>query len=450
MAALKRFTWEQVAEHNVAGDAYLAIRGKVYDVSTYVESHPGGREQLLLGAGRDCTHVFESYHKPETFKFIEKFCIGELISNELPVFPPQSQFQTVLRNRVAAHFKKTNQDPKWAPWMFVRYFFIFGFFLAGYGTQLAYGGSDKFAAAVLGAIVMGFCGAFIGLMPMHDCSHFSITHSPLIWKWLGAMHDLFNGASFHVWEYQHMLGHHPYTNIDDADPDVMTASKEVVDIRRIKPTQTWFPVYLKQHIYVPIIYALLSIKTRVQDVIITFVLKRNGSIRMNPLPTSGFLVFVLGKVLFIYSRFVLPLRFMTFTEMVILYFIQDAVSSWWLALSFQASHVVGEVDWPVADKDNKISTDWSELQIRTTMDYATDSWFWTLVTGALNHQTTHHLFPGISQYYYRQVTPIVVATCKEFNIPYHYKPTFSQALGAHLNHLENMGLAPISPSDKKK
>jgi cytochrome b involved in lipid metabolism len=34
----------------------------VYDVSGFIEKHPGGARQLLLGAGRDITMVFESYH----------------------------------------------------------------------------------------------------------------------------------------------------------------------------------------------------------------------------------------------------------------------------------------------------------------------------------------------------------------------------------------------------
>ena len=50
----------------------------------------------------------------------------------------------------------------------------------------------------------------------------------------------------------------------------------------------------------------------------------------------------------------------------------------------------------------------------------------TPLVGALNHQTTHHIFPGVSQYYYREITPIVVKTCKEFGIQYNYKATFSE------------------------
>ena len=35
---------------------------KVYDVSGFVACHPGGMEQIMMGAGRDVTQLFESYH----------------------------------------------------------------------------------------------------------------------------------------------------------------------------------------------------------------------------------------------------------------------------------------------------------------------------------------------------------------------------------------------------
>lgn len=41
---------------------------------------------------------------------------------------------------------------------------------------------------------------------------------------VGSVHDVFQGASILAWMYQHTLGHHPYTNIDGADPDIVTAS----------------------------------------------------------------------------------------------------------------------------------------------------------------------------------------------------------------------------------
>ena len=44
----------------------------MYDVSSFVSRHPGGVDQIMLGAGRDVTQVFESYHSFETHKYVYK------------------------------------------------------------------------------------------------------------------------------------------------------------------------------------------------------------------------------------------------------------------------------------------------------------------------------------------------------------------------------------------
>ncbi len=45
---LKKFSVSELRKHNTAGDGWVAINGKVYDVSQYVNQHPGGR--VLLSA----------------------------------------------------------------------------------------------------------------------------------------------------------------------------------------------------------------------------------------------------------------------------------------------------------------------------------------------------------------------------------------------------------------
>ena len=37
-------------------------------MSKFVARHPGGIEQIMLGAGRDITQLFESYHSFEIYK----------------------------------------------------------------------------------------------------------------------------------------------------------------------------------------------------------------------------------------------------------------------------------------------------------------------------------------------------------------------------------------------
>ncbi|EGG15683.1 cytochrome b5 domain-containing protein [Cavenderia fasciculata] len=52
------FTLEVIAKHNKRDDCWLLINGKVYNVSSFIEEHPGG-DIILAGAGKDCTTMFE-------------------------------------------------------------------------------------------------------------------------------------------------------------------------------------------------------------------------------------------------------------------------------------------------------------------------------------------------------------------------------------------------------
>ena len=53
---LKKYTRSEVAKHNKENDAWLIVKGKVYDITEYVEDHPGGNS-ILNDAGGDATVV---------------------------------------------------------------------------------------------------------------------------------------------------------------------------------------------------------------------------------------------------------------------------------------------------------------------------------------------------------------------------------------------------------
>jgi len=49
----------------------------VYDITPYLEFHPGGRVQLLRAAGKDGTHLFETEHPWVNLDFLmEKHVVG--------------------------------------------------------------------------------------------------------------------------------------------------------------------------------------------------------------------------------------------------------------------------------------------------------------------------------------------------------------------------------------
>jgi cytochrome b involved in lipid metabolism len=47
----KQYTWKEVAKHNSEESCWVALDRKVYDVTGFLEKHPGGKEYLLLAAG---------------------------------------------------------------------------------------------------------------------------------------------------------------------------------------------------------------------------------------------------------------------------------------------------------------------------------------------------------------------------------------------------------------
>lgn len=76
------YTLTDVAEHNKPADAWIAYKGKVYDVSEFVDSHPGGREILEEHLGQDVTNVFEDpkihEHSDAALTLLKDYLIGKL------------------------------------------------------------------------------------------------------------------------------------------------------------------------------------------------------------------------------------------------------------------------------------------------------------------------------------------------------------------------------------
>ncbi|KAF2213520.1 hypothetical protein CERZMDRAFT_38930 [Cercospora zeae-maydis SCOH1-5] len=68
----------EVAKHSQEGDLWVSIRGNVYDVSTFVEEHPGGEEVLRAFAGGDATEAFEdAAHSEEVKPIMERLFVGK-------------------------------------------------------------------------------------------------------------------------------------------------------------------------------------------------------------------------------------------------------------------------------------------------------------------------------------------------------------------------------------
>jgi cytochrome b involved in lipid metabolism len=89
------FTLQEVAQHNVSGDAWVVVDDKVYDLSDFVSAHPGGSNAILRVAGGDGTSLFEGTraHGSAERGILNGYYIGEVKSyapGPSPSRPPSS------------------------------------------------------------------------------------------------------------------------------------------------------------------------------------------------------------------------------------------------------------------------------------------------------------------------------------------------------------------------
>ncbi len=135
------------------------------------------------------------------------------------------------------------------------------------------------------------------------------------------------------------------------------------------------------------------------------------------------------------------------------------------------SHISTEAFFPCPEQlDPKLKDEWAIAQVLTSVDYGHNS-IWTFLSGALNYQSVHHLFPGkilvfheflslnfclassvfvfsslcitwvgVSQYHYPAIAPIIMKVCKKWGVPFnHVEGGFVRALWLHIKYLRDMG-----------
>lgn len=85
----------ELASHNKPGDMWMAIRGKVYNVTSYLDFHPGGVDELMRGAGKDATKLFDEVHAWVNYESLLAKCyIGPLRSTGVLKLVPEEPEDT--------------------------------------------------------------------------------------------------------------------------------------------------------------------------------------------------------------------------------------------------------------------------------------------------------------------------------------------------------------------
>mmetsp|Transcript_5783 Transcript_5783/g.8134 ORF Transcript_5783/g.8134 Transcript_5783/m.8134 type:complete len:545 (+) Transcript_5783:74-1708(+) len=411
---LKKYTVAEVAKHNSRESIWVIIDGRVYDLTRYIDKHPGGHLMIENMAGKDCTDAFANYHTARVYKhMLPPMLIGEATDVEVP--PHVQDFRAIRQELLRRGLFETDMRfyAKMAAW-------LVSLFLLSLYLSL---GCASTTARMVGAAVMGlFWQQLAGIG--HDMGHSGITHNFHLDHSVCSKLVCFMGISVCWWKRNHNT-HHIVCNSIEHDPDIQhmpalavtpeifkkpfwsTYYNELKAMDRI----TKFMVSYEHLLFYPIMM-VARFNLYAQSLIQLFA-KEPLHYRKTELCAFAIYFTWIGS---------LVLSLPTWSETLGWLLVSHAMSGL-LHVQICCSHFSMETYHGHAYND--ADDEWYITQLKTTMNFDTPPALdWVHI--GLQFQIEHHLFPRLPRHNLREARTLVKEVCKKHNIRYH-EPGFFQA-----------------------
>lgn len=404
MADTKRYiTSDELKTHNKKGDLWISIQGKVYDVTEWINHHPGGETPLLSLAGQDATDAFVAYHPGTAWKFLDK-CFNGFYLQDYSVSEVSKDYR-----KLVYEFSKMGLFDKKGHVIFTTMCCIAMLFLVSvYGVVFCEG-----------VLLHLLCGGLMGFLWIqsgwigHDSGHYQVMLTPKLNRIVQVLTgNCLAGISIEWWKWNHNA-HHIACNSLDYDPDLQhmpffaVSSKFFNSItsyfydrtmafdsfsRFLVSNQHWtfYPVmcFARINLFAQSFILLLSkrkVPNRAQELLGLMVFWVWYPLLVSYLPNWG------ERIMFIIASFAVTG----------IQHVQFCLNH------FSSSVYVGP------PKGN----DWFEKQTSGTLGIECSPWMdW--FHGGLQFQVEHHLFPRLPRCQLRNVAPIVKDYCKKHGLPY--------------------------------
>jgi len=78
-------TLDEIAKHNKINDCWIIVENKVYDITPYIQYHPGGVDNIAMYCGRNATEGFNSKnqvpavpHSQAAWELLQQYYLGKV------------------------------------------------------------------------------------------------------------------------------------------------------------------------------------------------------------------------------------------------------------------------------------------------------------------------------------------------------------------------------------
>jgi len=371
------FSAQEVAKHNCKTDAWIIYNHGVYDVTNWIQYHPGGQDILSRFAGKDATDEMQAFHDMKKISgFLADYWVGSTA-------PSISLVQRDFR-KLGLYFEKMKfLEP---PSYYKESILLCIYFCVVIYLALSY--------PLVAAVALGMFWQQTAFL-CHDIGH--NTSNQKMGYFLG---NLLSGTGLAWWKHSHYI-HHTAANNMYEDPDIhllpffclhkkffesiyCTYHKRIMEFGRISSILVPYQHYL----YYPIM-AVSRVNLYFQSMI------------FQPCDRIGLLL----QLLFLLWYFTLLSRI---ANPILFHFLSHAVAGI-LHIQITLSHFARPINTEELDFFTRGVDASMDIDCHRAMD-----WF----HGGLQFQTTHHLFPRLQRQKLRKATVLVKTLCEKHNLPY--------------------------------
>jgi len=385
------------------------IHGKKYDLTDFIDKHPGGKIILENTKGLDdITALFETYHVFSDIEKIQetmkKYEIKEEITQYYAVdFTEYRELAKLVKEYYPSRkYIKANYN-----WILIDSICIFIGVISFY---ISYISSCNWVYKYIAQMIYAVCEISVAFNNLHDGAHYGISLYPSVNLTISKIANSFLLWNFNIWFYHHVYYHHSFTGLHD-DPDEMYYINNNM-ITNVIGKQNYnlliYTILPGSLIGQAIIYMIPSYyEYNIYHQIINNKINNENK----QIYDMYDIVLMSIKIYLLYSAGIFQISVYFFT-INLLYFI-----------NVYPNHSTYETKI-----ENKYEgNNWAKMQICNSGNFLMDNLWWTRLFGGINYQIEHHLFPNMSNIHYPEVSKIVRAYCKERNIPYVNKETLYDA-----------------------
>jgi len=410
---------EEVAKHASEDDAWLIIDSKVYDVTSFAPTHPGGTI-IYKFAGHDATDQFAAFHRPQIAKRLRPLLLCEL--EGVSSASEATKSYRALREKLwrEGYFKPSAAFYIGKAVVWIGLIVLSAALVCLPGCPWS---RTAVAAAMLGL------GWHQAALMTHDACHRGVDDPDRQMKsgefnflgWFAGA--VIFGVSPGMWQEEHSM-HHAITRRPREDPQFNYLPLWLISHKELEVPGakldffTRVLVSVQHYTFLPLTVLVGRFNFHLVSVLWTLkaiVTARSG---------RQFLcrcVDLLGMVLYFTWYVALTSQLDAGVPRVIFVLTSNWVTGL-LHVQLLLSHLC--VECFTAEEER--AEEFFSFQLKTSRNI-NSSWYDHWFHGGLDYQIEHHLFPQLPRHNLKKVKPFVMEICKQHGIPYR-SDSFSSVL----------------------